>query len=149
MECLGEFVEPAGVRVAVGANYHDSERSRVVRTRVGPERGEAFARVLSARRDRAAEGGSGVSMMPASGLLETAGAFAAGGAGAGAATAAGGVTGACSLVVMLSFAGGTETPSYGLGLALVGADCATSMVLLKTNVAAATREKRVFVIACT
>jgi hypothetical protein len=100
-----------------------------------------------------AEGGSGVSMMPASGLLETAGAFAAGGggagAGAGAATAAGGVTGACSLVVMLSFAGGTETPSYGLGLALVGADCATSMVLLKTNVAAATREKRVFVIACT
>src|ERR1700677_2882291 len=96
-----------------------------------------------------AEGGSGVSMMPASGLLETAGTFAAGGggagAGAGAATAAGGVTGACSLVVMLSFAGGTETPSYGLGLALVGADCATSMVLLKTNVAAATREKRVFV----
>ena len=72
------------------------------------------------------------------------------GTGGGAGTAAaGGVAGACSLVLMVSFAGGVETPSYGLGLASVGADCAKRSVELKTNVAAAIREERVFVIACT
>src|SRR5271168_757831 len=60
-----------------------------------------------------ADGGSGVSMMPASGLLVAAGAAAA--VGAGLAAGAGGVTtagaaGACSVVVITSFAGGTETP---------------------------------------
>src|ERR1700733_5797401 len=58
-----------------------------------------------------AAGGSGVSTMPASGLLGAD----CGGDGGGAAAGAGRVTtagaaGACSEVVMASFAGGVETP---------------------------------------
>jgi hypothetical protein len=49
---------------------------------------------------------------------------------------------------MASLEGGTETPSYGLGLAAcaVGAFCAYIPVPLRTNEAAMASEKRVFVI---
>src|SRR5580704_8482270 len=63
--------------------------------------------------DSSADGDSGVSIIPASGLLCAAGAGAgrvAAGGGAGAVTA-GGVAGVCSVVVIASLAGGTETPS--------------------------------------
>ena len=55
---------------------------------------------------------------------------------------AGGVAGACSVVVIASLEGGVETPSYGLGLA-----CAKRNGELRTSVAAAAKEKRVFFIA--
>src|SRR3984885_12962838 len=80
-------------------------------------------------------------MMPASGLLFAAGAGVGAGAAAGAA-AGGGVAGACSVVLMESFAGGVETPSYGLGLA-----CAIRNGVLRSREAAAASVKRGMVIA--
>src|SRR3984957_13463485 len=82
--------------------------------------------------------------MPESGLLFAAGAVAAAGAGAGAAAGAaagGGVAGACSVVLMESFAGGAETPSYGLGLAWAN----RNGVLRSREAAAASVTRDVFI----
>src|SRR5580704_16222851 len=97
-----------------------------------------------------AEGGNGVSIIPSSGFVFAAGCVAgAAGAGAGAAAAGGGVTGAagaCWVVLIASLAGGTETPSYGLGLACAKRN-GVLRAKLRTGAAAAAKEKCVFVIA--
>ena len=56
-------------------------------------------------------------------------------------TAAGGVAGACSVVLMESFAGGAETPSYGLGLAWAN----RNGVLRSREAAAASVKRDVFI----